>query len=116
MTADSIIGSRQPLMQTSLLSLLTLWSLSSQKKLFTLYVIVENNNIYISDIIISNKYITDNPWKRDTPPRGDEVSFFRFYRENERKKLPPEPKRRCALSLLYHKITKSHGVGVCDKV
>ena len=58
MTADSIIGSRQPLIQTSLLSLLSLSSLSSQKKVFTRYVIVENNNIYISDIIISIIYTT----------------------------------------------------------
>ena len=55
MTANSIIG-RQPLIQTSLLSLLSLSSLSSQKKVYTRYVIVENNNIYISDIIISIIY------------------------------------------------------------
>ena len=37
---------------------MVLWSLWSQKKVFTRYVIVENNNIYISDIIISIIYTT----------------------------------------------------------
>ena len=92
-----------------------------RKNVFTRYVDTENNNIYISDIVgkcnrldkcgyhyTPHQYFTDNPWKRDnlpreggslrpwkrdTQPREDGVSFFRFNREKEKKKLPPEPKR-----------------------
>ncbi len=107
-----------------------------RKGVFTRYVDTENNNIYISDNVgkcnrldkcgyhyTPHQYFTDNPWKRDRPPRedgslrpcgyhytphqycadtpwkrdaqprGDEVSFFRFNREKEKKKDAPEPKR-----------------------
>ena len=77
-----------------------------RKYTFTRYIDTENNNQYISDNVgkcnrldkcgyhyTPRQYFTDNPWKRDNFPREDGVSFFRFNRENERKKLPPEPKR-----------------------
>ena len=80
-----------------------------RKNVFTRYVDTENNNIYISDIVgkcnrldkcgyhyTPHQYFTDNPWKRDAQPREDGVSFFRFNREKEKKKIPPEPKRQCA--------------------
>ena len=77
-----------------------------RKNVFTRYVDTENNNIYICDIVgkcnrldkcgyhyTPHQYFTDNPWKRDAQPREDGVSFFRFNREKEKKKLPPQPKR-----------------------
>ena len=51
-------GLGQLLIASSLRSLWSLRSPWSQKKVFTRYVIVENNNIYISDIIISIIYTT----------------------------------------------------------
>lgn len=79
-----------------------------RKGVFTRYVDTENN-IYISDNVgkcnrldkcgyhyTPHQYFTDNPWKRDRQPRENEVSFFRFNREKEKKKDAPEPKRQCA--------------------
>ena len=58
-TADSNNRGRgQWLIVTSLRSLWSLRSPNVSKKVFTRYVIVENNNIYISDIIISIIYTT----------------------------------------------------------
>ena len=137
MTANSIIGSRQPLIQTSLLSL------SSQKKVFTRYIDTENNNIYISDIIISIIYTTLITLVSEIRRVRKSVrSFFFIGKTNERTNkrenkscpsiqlhrengwmdrtpsLPPEPKRRCVLSLVCHNVTLSQGVGCvtrCDK-
>ena len=81
-----------------------------RKGVFTRYIDTYNGNIYISDNVgkcdrldkcgyhyTPYQYYTDNPWKRDTPPReGDVCSFFRFHREKERtnknKATPPEPR------------------------
>ena len=92
MTADSIIGSRQSLIQTSLLSLLSLSSLSSQKKVITLYIDTYNN-IYISDIIISiidTTLITLGSEIRRG--RKSVRSFFFIGKTNEQKRLE-RPKR-----------------------
>jgi hypothetical protein len=80
-----------------------------RKNVFTRYVDTENNNIYISDKVgkcnrldkcgyhyTPHQYFTDNPWKRDAQPREGEFSFFSFHREKEKKKIAPEPTKRCA--------------------
>lgn len=85
-----------------------------RKNVFTRYIDTYNN-IYINDNVgkcnrldkcgyhyTPHQYFTDNPWKRDNPPREDgslrpwkrdnspaedKFSFFRKHREKERKKI-----------------------------
>ena len=79
-----------------------------RKYCFTRYIDTETNQ-YINERVgkcnrldkcgyhyTPHQYFTDNPWKRDAQPREDGVSFFRFNREKEKKKIPPEPRRQCA--------------------
>ena len=70
-----------------------------RKYCFTRYIDTETNQ-YINERVgkcnrldkcgyhyTPHQYFTDNPWKRDAQPREDGVSFFRFYREKEKKKI-----------------------------